>query len=159
MLFHRQFLDTNGRQEIARLEATGLRGNALATAFAARTNTTVIQQKAVAELFFLGCAYAVRECRVYSLPVLVHEFRETPLLDLYTFFCSCPLVSYRAPRAAPTKTPMRRRSEIRSLEQTYGFVQADAGGAAGRPRSKSRARSRGPLRRHRPSLWRRRPSL
>ena len=88
--------------------------------FASRRGTSVFMHKANAEKYFPGCFYAVRDADVYSLASLVfHHHDKASILDLYTFYCQCSMVAYRAPHARSSAASVALRAEMHRLEQAW----------------------------------------
>ena len=92
--------------------------------------------KAAAEQFFPGCQYAVRDADVYSLASLVYQHLDKASdLELYTFYCQCPMVAFRAPHPRSSPGSVARREETRQLERGWPDLRPPArGGGKGKGR-------------------------
>ena len=95
----------------------------------ATVNNTIFMRKADAEQFFPGCQYAVRDAYVYSLASLIyHHADKASILELYTFYCQCPMVAYRAPHPRTSAASTARQAELRQLERSYPGLRPPARG-------------------------------
>ena len=84
---------------------------------ASRHNSTIFKRKEEAERFLPGCQYAVRDASVYSLASLVYlHWDKASIFELYTFYCSCPMVCYKAPHSRGSAASLARRREMQDIE-------------------------------------------
>ena len=104
-------------------------------------NSTIFKRKEEAERFFPGCEYAVRDAKVYSLASLVYQHWDKASIELYTLYCSCPMVCYKAPHGKGSATSLARRQELRDIE----WRLYDAWRCGGKDKGKKGKEERPPL--------------